>query len=557
MTVIITSSDFLVAQLPNTNGPGQRSSATASVIGSDFYIYGGNPNYDFWQYTLSNAPQWTQLPTANGPSDRQYASSVSINSDFFIIGGQSSPNNSTNYSDLWKYNIVSQTWTQLSYLALVSSGIYGHTSVAYNQDIFVFGGQDGNGNLLNSIYQYNTPTGIWSLVSTTGGPPQNRVYHSASIIGSDMFIFGGLGLDSNLNTLYFSDFWQYNVNAQTWTQLASGPLGRSNHSSVVTGNSIVIFGGGGSSTPYFSDFWQYDLTTNTWTQLLINNGPAARAGQVAAAIGANMLIFGGNNNDISLSNNLWGVYLQPVTLILNTVPPPQPVLTNSPYTVSWTLSDTNAPPFLPIFNITSNALSLNTISSDNPGTFSGTSPSDTGIFPVTITATIPYFNFSISDTVNLSAFPEFSFENFQVTPSSTTQNQSIVVSWNILDTETSPHYQITILRSDGSTLLSSDFTTTFGNVSDVAPSTPGNYQYTASAYSVAFSTASDRATTTLQVTQIHTSDTSDIVVVPSPPTPPPTVVATPIPLLLPHDVILFCLFSYTGALLVLVFLIVR
>ncbi len=501
MTVTITSSDFLVIQLPNNNGPNQRYGHTAATIGSNFYIFGGTTdipaylNGEFWKYSLNQNPQWTQL-TANGSSNRYYTASATINSDLFIIGGYDS-SQSNWLKDLWKYNSITQTWVQLSDFYF---GITGHTCVAYNQSIFVFGGQDSSGNVHNNVYQYDVFSDIWSSDATVGGPPQARYYHTASIIGPNMFIFGGTN-PYNTNTPYLNNLWQYNVSTQTWQQLASGPPGRIYHSSVVVGFDLIIFGG--FDVYELDDFWRYDLTSNTWTQLFID-GPSARDSQAAAAIGANMLIFGGQSAGNAYSD-FWDIYLQPVTLTLEKIPP-LPVTTSSLYTLFWNLAITNSLPFPPVFNITSNLLSLNAISSDNPGVFYGTSPSNTGTFPITITATIPYFNLSVSDTINLNVLPEFNFEFFQVSPSPTAPGQNVIISWNVSDTEVSSHYQITILRSDGSTLINSDFITASGSVSDIAPNTPGSYQYTAHAYSIAFNDHSDKATTTLEVTQVYLSD---------------------------------------------------
>lgn len=496
---ITTTADFLVAQLPNINPPSARFGHTAVPINNSMFIFGGSTGSllnDLWKYDL-NTQTWSQASATGGPSARQEHASTSINNTLFILGGVTS---SVRSNQFWQYNTTTQVWTQQANFNF--SGISGATCVSLHNYIYVFGGIDNSLSAYNQVYQYNRLTNAWTALSVAGGVPEARQYHTAVIIGTDMLIFGG-----QASAPFLNDLWKFNILTQQWLQLSDGPPGRIVHTAVAIGSDMFIFGGRGPGSQIYGDTWKYNLPSNTWTQMNISSGPGARQSNAAAAIDGNMLIFGGYNG--AKLNDLWDVYLKPVTLQLSDALSPTTVLSGDPYTIYWSLDVTNPPPFPPLFTAQKATGTLShTIPSSYSGFLTESAPiSDTtGIFPITITAKIPYFNFSISDTLYLTVVKEFGFKSFQVTPSPTAPSKAVIVSWEIQESAPLPAYQITILRPDSSTLLNAFYSDVSGSVSDLTPSSAGSYTYTAFAYSNTYSDFSDQATAGLQVTQVRLSD---------------------------------------------------
>lgn len=75
-----------------------------------------------------------------------------------------------------------------------------------------------------------------------------------------------------------TDLWEYDINKDSWTQLASLPETDRNGNTVRGRNSACAFAAGGKgyvgtgyngeveNSGYMDDFWEYNPTNNTWTQ---------------------------------------------------------------------------------------------------------------------------------------------------------------------------------------------------------------------------------------------------------------------------------------------------
>jgi Galactose oxidase, central domain len=95
-----------------------------------------------------------------------------------------------------------------------------------------------------------------------------------------------------------------------WRRIeASGtpPSGRTDHSLVTDGRSLLLFGGRASGEPQ-GDYWTFDLTANGWLQPAVGQGPDARFGHNAVYDPARrrMLVFGGQLGG-TFFNDAWAL----------------------------------------------------------------------------------------------------------------------------------------------------------------------------------------------------------------------------------------------------------
>ncbi len=471
MTVTVTS-DFLVAQLPNVNPPFPRVGATGTTIGSDFYIFGGENIGSglfvadiFWQYSLTTQT-WTQITASNGPSQRIFPGFASVGQNLYILGGQSSLQDAS----LWQYNTVSDIWTQLLPNVPYPNIPQALTCTAFNNNLFVFGGQDQSDNFYNQMYKFNTVTDTWTSVSTSGGPPAPRAYHSAVAIGSNIFIFGGIS-----DFTVFNDLWKFNTSNSTWQQLSSGPS-RVSHSAVVVGSDMFIFGGDNStSNSPNNNIWQYDSASDLWTEINLINGPSPRSAHAATAIDGNMLIFGGEDINGNTLGDLWDIYLLPITLQLSDHLSSNTVPINTPYTIFWNLSITNPPLFGSTITIQKPPGFLLIPPSDqNIGSSQEFSPSEIGVYPVTITATISVFNLTISDTLSLTVGNiQFFLSDITLSPTSISVDQPYQITWTLF---TNTGDVNVIVQAPDNPLFSADYRDQqSGSTKFYAPSVSSDY----------------------------------------------------------------------------------
>jgi len=235
-----------------TSGATGRNAHSAVAIGTDMFIFGGfsaGVYYnDLWKYnTVLNT--WLQ-PTYSGtaPSTRYGPTAVAIGTDMFIFGGY---NGTTYLNDLWKYNTITDTWSPpLAPTGNIPLIRRYHSAVAIGTDMFVFGGNNGT-TYLNDLWKYDTLLNTWTQLLSGASVRRN---HTAVAIGTDMFIFGGYN-----GTTYFNDLWKYDTLLNTWTQLLSGASIRDNLSAVAIGTDMFIFGG--FNTAALNDTWKFNSTT--------------------------------------------------------------------------------------------------------------------------------------------------------------------------------------------------------------------------------------------------------------------------------------------------------
>lgn len=74
----------------------------------------------------------------------------------------------------------------------------------------------------------------------------------------------GLGHDNNISK-YYSDFWEYDILSNTWTQKANFGGGARGGAVGFSINSLGYVGTGTDSNNK-RDFWEYNPSTNIWTQ---------------------------------------------------------------------------------------------------------------------------------------------------------------------------------------------------------------------------------------------------------------------------------------------------
>jgi N-acetylneuraminic acid mutarotase len=140
-------------------------------------------------------------------------------------------------------------------------------------------------------------------------PGGNRYAPVGFSVGN--FGYAGLGIDIiNGNVIYKNDFWKYDPQLNTWTQLSNFP-GTMRHgaTSFIYNNKAYVTTGWFNATQ-LKDLWEYNPSTDTWSQLT-NFGGSARYMPSSFVIGNNAYVGEGYSpykNDYwayNFQNNNW------------------------------------------------------------------------------------------------------------------------------------------------------------------------------------------------------------------------------------------------------------
>ena len=114
----------------------------------------------------------------------------------------------------------------------------------------------------------------WQELEVNGVPPCPRRGHSAVVMGSCMYIFGGLYGFSK----YLNDLCVYDGETNSWSKArivgALKPPPRAWHSCTVIGNGnsahwkqMLVFGGTAGRCVFFNDVWIFDAHSMSWFEV--------------------------------------------------------------------------------------------------------------------------------------------------------------------------------------------------------------------------------------------------------------------------------------------------
>lgn len=123
--------------------------------------------------------------------------------------------------------------------------------------------------------------------------PKTRDEHTAVLHGASMVIFGGFSYGDRTNELF-----RYHFGSSQWEKLdspsQSQPCHRAGASAVSIGNTMYLFGGKDDESTTLNDLWKLDMETLEWTKVVTDQEPpTARSGHRAQIYGQYMLIYGG------------------------------------------------------------------------------------------------------------------------------------------------------------------------------------------------------------------------------------------------------------------------
>ena len=214
---------------------------------------------------LTDLYSWEEVTKASGSNKwkaRDSHTSVVFNNKIWVMGGY----DGSNRNDVWS-STDGKTWTQVN-AAADWKARRGHTSVRFKGKIWVMGGTDVT-DYFNDVW--SSPDGkTWTQVDAAADWKARAYYTSVAFApdgkGERIWVMGGIsGLDR------FNDVWS-SADGETWTQVdaAADWKARAYHTSVVfpsdgAGKKIWVMGGSDVDFNRLNDVWS-SADGSTWAE---------------------------------------------------------------------------------------------------------------------------------------------------------------------------------------------------------------------------------------------------------------------------------------------------
>lgn len=201
---------------------------------------------------------WTQK--SDFPGGKRFAA-VSFDIDgygYFGTGADLTPGNSIYYKDLWKYDPNTDTWSQLT--DLPGNIRFGATGFSIDQRGYVgLGWVSSTGPALDDFYYYDANTGSWTPMSSfTPGPRYTAIGVNSLNAG-----YVGFGYSP-----WFNDMHKLDANTLSWTPMPSCPgAARQSSEGFALDHNVYVGGGSNNQSNTLQDFWEFNTNTQTWTQV--------------------------------------------------------------------------------------------------------------------------------------------------------------------------------------------------------------------------------------------------------------------------------------------------
>ncbi|XP_068224111.1 kelch domain-containing protein 10-like [Palaemon carinicauda] len=219
------------------------------------------------------------------------------------------------FQELWRFNIVSSTWTRIEGTGGMPEELASHSAVQLGPNMLVFGGtaMPFGDSSSDSLYICHLPTGKWQKVVTYGNKPEPMYGQGICVTDGKLYVVGG-----TTGFQYSIDVHCLNLDERVWEHLSAKarsigatPEERYRHEIVEHCGALYVFGGGRSGAACdLASLPTFNINERTWTHIQTRPDPVTatfpqpRRCHVACKVKDSVFIHGGYDGSESFAD-LW------------------------------------------------------------------------------------------------------------------------------------------------------------------------------------------------------------------------------------------------------------
>ncbi|RWS30423.1 attractin-like protein [Leptotrombidium deliense] len=252
---------------------------------------------------------WILLDTIGSVAGRALHQSAVIKDSLYISGGESFDKNRIKSEFLVRYDFEMNKWYHLKTRIKHPISRFGHSMVAHDNALYIYGGMNSNGSVFNELWMYDIELEEMSIVIDASNlhehclteycSPLPSMGHTAVVAHNKMFVIFGY----NPKYGYLNSVQEFNFRNKKWGMIVTrGALvkGGFGHSSVYDEktDNIYVYGGYhsyGTDSILVDLLYAFDASKHSWKQLNPSHSP--RYLHSAVIIDGLMYIFGGNGHN--------------------------------------------------------------------------------------------------------------------------------------------------------------------------------------------------------------------------------------------------------------------
>uniref|UniRef100_W5L7W2 Multiple EGF like domains 8 n=1 Tax=Astyanax mexicanus TaxID=7994 RepID=W5L7W2_ASTMX len=305
-----------------TKAPPRTASAGVYLSSSrSFYMFGGfdlnRALGDLVEYDFSTN-KWEKKLHVVAPSPRHSHTAVEWQGNMVIYGGELS--NHSLASDVWIYRPQQDKWEQLGQsFAPGAPRLANHAAAVVDNYLYVFGGRTEEDMFSSSLYRFQLWSKVWETVQPYGGKPPATAGHSMVFhaLSRTLIVYGGHRPTTARFSVRVNSTDIFQVDKRYWTSLrsrfpANGPRERAFHSASIIGNYMVVYGGNVhihymEEKCYDKEIFFYHLGCHQWVsggESLRHRSQSSRGrySHVAAVMDGRVLLVAGGYSGVALGD---------------------------------------------------------------------------------------------------------------------------------------------------------------------------------------------------------------------------------------------------------------
>jgi N-acetylneuraminic acid mutarotase len=263
-------------------------------------------NYSNQFYTyVSGADIWQSISSLpDNANSRNEAAAFVLNGKGYVCGGKKYVLYGTNYylNDMWAYDPTNDSWASKNSFPR-PGGIMNGIAFSIEDYAYVglgtagFSGSSSPYGDMNDFFKYDPAKDSWEKLSDFPGEPRS------SAVGFSMNGMGyvGLGYSYDMGFTNYNDFWEYNPENDTWTQLPDFPGNSSTEKLIGYGVNNHCYVGMGQS----NELYIFDRNSKKWSSVIVQECMPSRSGAVSFLIGDKIYYGAGSPSTYVSLSDFW------------------------------------------------------------------------------------------------------------------------------------------------------------------------------------------------------------------------------------------------------------